>query len=288
MIVKTRNADYDFWELTRKGAEIAAREYGMKLHFDGPENETEIEEQIKLVEKAIDEKPKAIVLAAVDFVHLDQVVERATKYGIPVITIDSGIHSELPISHIATDNKEAGKSLGNKIYELVEGQGSVGIISFIRGTQTAIDREAGIMEAFEAFNNVDIAGVKYCNGDSEIAYEQAIKMIQDNPSIKGMIGTNQQALEGIVKAIKMLGRSEDIKVVGFDSSIGLIRDLDKGYVDALLVQKPINMGYLSVEVAYSIDKNEVIEPFISTGYALIDSENMFEPEYSQLLFPFIE
>ena len=70
-----------------------------------------------------------------------------------------------------------------------------------------------------------------------------------------------------------------------DSSIEQIQFLESGVFDALVVQKPFNMGYLSVETAVDVTRGRKTETSIDSGSELITKENMYTQENQKLLFP---
>ena len=93
--------------------------------------------------------------------------------------------------------------------------------------------------------------------------------------------------EGICLAIEELGLSKKIKVVGFDSSNVIIEALEKGIIEAILVQKPFNMGYLGVKVAVDLFDGKKVEQDIDTGYKLITADTLYDTENQKLLYPII-
>ncbi|HEY5562433.1 MAG TPA: substrate-binding domain-containing protein [Clostridiaceae bacterium] len=110
--------------------------------------------------------------------------------------------------------------------------------------------------------------------------------MKTNTSINGIFGANQQSLEGIAQAVKELGKTNSIKIVGFDSSYTIISDLENGIIDAIVVQRPYNMGYLSVKAAVDAIKGKKLPSNIYTNFQLITKENIYTPENEKLLFPF--
>ena len=64
--VIAKGFQHDFWKAVNKGAEKAADEFGAKITFVGPQNETAIAEQLEQLNNDINKNPKAIALAALD------------------------------------------------------------------------------------------------------------------------------------------------------------------------------------------------------------------------------
>ena len=75
-------------------------------------------------------------------------------------------------------------------------------------------------------------------------------------------------------------------MVGFDSSIEEIQYLESGIFEAIVVQKPFNMGYLGVEQAINVLTNREVEHDVDSGSEMITQENLYEEENQRLLYPF--
>jgi ribose transport system substrate-binding protein len=108
----------DFWNVVNQGIQDASREFGVDVEISGPRYEKEISRQVNILESLILKKPPLIILAANDYSELAGPVEEAVMNGIPVITVDSGVDSDMPVSFIATDNIEAGRKAGREIKRL--------------------------------------------------------------------------------------------------------------------------------------------------------------------------
>lgn len=133
MIVKMDRGDY--WKTTKLGAEVAAKEYNVQLNFLAPDNENDVEGQIRLMEESIKRKPDAIVLAATDYEALGQATDRTSYFNIPVISIDSEVASTKVKTYVGTNNYEAGQKAAERLVELTGPDSEIGIINFVKGPQ---------------------------------------------------------------------------------------------------------------------------------------------------------
>jgi len=231
----------------------------------------------------IDEDPPLIILAATDYIRLVDSVKRANSLGIPVITIDSGIDSDLPVSLIATDNVDAGKKAGKEMKRLIvlNTKKSIAIVSHIKETSSAIDRETGVREALVG---EDIIGTWFCDVEQEKAYQITLELLADD-DIGGIVALNEVAALGVARAIDEKKASDRVFVVGFDNAVRELSYLEEGVIKATVVQRPYNMGYLSIKTAVEYLKGHKVDPFIDTKSILITKDNMFKREYQELLFP---
>ena len=99
---------------------------------------------------------------------------------------------------------------------------------------------------------------------------------------------NEAATLGAVRAVKEKRWTDRIKIVGFDSSIYQIKLLEEGILQATIVQKPFNMGYLSVETAVQALNGIKVNPKVNVDAVVIRKENMYIQANQELLFPFVE
>ena len=80
--VIAKAVDSDFWHNVKNGVESAATEYNVSVTFEGPENESDYEEQNRLIKQAIDDKVDAIVLSAIDYSKSNDIVDEAARSGL--------------------------------------------------------------------------------------------------------------------------------------------------------------------------------------------------------------
>ncbi|WP_028548826.1 substrate-binding domain-containing protein [Paenibacillus sp. UNC451MF] len=286
-VPKTIDSRVEFWEVMKQGVFAAAKEYGVKVEVVGTVNESDVEEQITLFEQTITQKPKAIVMAATDYNRVVPVAKKIVQSGIKLITVDSGLEGGISSSFIATDNYAAGLKAGQSIQGSLPRDSSVAIISFVKGSTTAMERERGVRDSLKAAG-ISVFGTFYSNASEEKAYDIAKYLITNEPAIKGIIGLNEPSAVGAAKAVKELGATERVKMVGFDSSMNEIAFLEEGILLATVVQKPFNMGYLAIKAALQAVNGDKLESTIDTGSELITKENMYSKENQKLLFPFAE
>ena len=107
--VVPKGLGHQFWLTVKAGAEAAGEEFGARIIWNGPAKETQIAEQINIINDMMSRNVDAIVMAACDENALVPTIQSALDAGIPVITIDSGVKSDLPLSFVATDNVAGAK-----------------------------------------------------------------------------------------------------------------------------------------------------------------------------------
>lgn len=276
--------DTDFWTSVYQGAETAAGEYNVSLTVEGPENERDIEKQNQMILAAIESSPDAIVLSPGS---ADQTVAYARQIEnarIPLVLADSTMNEEVGCAVVATDNYEAGYKLGVYMRQFVKPDSVIGIIGHVEGSSTAVGREEGIRAGLGDANE-KVAETVFCNSDSDKAYALTEELLAKYPGMDIIVGTNEYSAVGAARAVQALGKTDAIHLGGIDSSIEQIQFLESGVFDALVVQKPFNMGYLSIETAVKAARGQDFETIQDSGSELITKETMYTEENQKLLFP---
>lgn len=91
-IPKVVDGTNDFWTSLIQGAEMAAKEYNADIRVWAPEEENDVDGQNKLIERATEEKPDAILISPSSFTESDQLLKKAKEQGIHIAFIDSYTH----------------------------------------------------------------------------------------------------------------------------------------------------------------------------------------------------
>ncbi|WP_019636874.1 substrate-binding domain-containing protein [Paenibacillus fonticola] len=287
-VPKALDSSVEFWVTLHQGVTAAAEEYGAQIIVKGTETESDSSGQITLLRQALVEKPDAVILAATDQRLLLPVAEELTAAGIKLLTVDSGLEGGQTASFIGTDNYEAGQKAGIMMAEAIRGEGLVGIINTVYGSEAALQREQGVRDTLRLYPRITVLESSYSGAIRTRAYELARKLLELEPELCGIVALNEPTAVGAAQAVAELQAVRQVKLIGFDSSMREVVYLEEGVLQATVVQKPFNMGYLAVKTAIDVIKGRDVNDVINTGSVVITKENMFVPEHQKLLFPFLE
>jgi ribose transport system substrate-binding protein len=288
VVLKTTGPHMEFWQIVRAGIQEASIEYGIDPKIVGPRWERDVDRQIEIFENVIEQDPDAILLAASDFNRLVSLAEEAATRGITIVTLDSALNSDVPVSFVATDNVTAGVKAGREIDRLVAPESYIAIISHIRGVATAIDREQGVRSALAHRPSDLLLGTFHSNNQPDVAYDVVMRLIAQVPELGGVVALNENSTVGAGRALRDSGLSDSVHLVGFDNSREEIEFLEKGIVKALVVQKPFNMGYIGIRTVVESLRGGPVDPVIHTDSVLVRKEDIYTDENKKLLFPLVE
>lgn len=280
-----KSLSHQFWLTVKAGADAAGEEFGVSTIWQGTSKETEVVQQINLVQDMINRKVDAIVLAACDENALVPAIEQAMNAGIPVVTIDSGVQSDKPLSFVATDNIAGAKAAAEVLAKLIGEEGPVGLIPFVPGAATSELREQGFKAGVQLFPKVQLVSTLYCMSDVAKGMDVTQDMLTSHPDLKGIFAANEAGAIGAAQAIKAAGKAGAVKLVAFDASEEELASLKEGVIQALIVQNPFKMGYLGVKAAIDAIHGQPVEKRIDTGVTVVTMENINTPEIHKLLNP---
>lgn len=274
-----------FWLGVKAGAEDAAKESGAEIIWKGPEKETDVVGQKRIVEDIISRQVDAIVMAACSETALIPTVQQADRAGIPVVTIDSGVKSDVPKSFIATDNVKGAEEAAKMLAKLVGEKGEVGLIPFVKGAATSNMREEGFIKEIAKHKGIRLVSVLYSNSDVMQGMRATEDMLTAHPNLVGIFAANEGGAVGAARALELRRLGGRVKLVAFDAAPSEITALKSGTIQALIVQNPYRMGYDGVRSALKAIKGQKVDSRIDTGVTVVTMKNFSDPKVQKVLYP---
>ena len=285
-----------FWKSIHAGAVKAEQELkdlGVEVIWIGPLKEDDRESQIKVVENFVRRGVSGIVLAPLDDTALCMPVRDAVNNRIPVVIIDSGLKGEDYVSFVATDNYIGGRKGGEHLAKILGGKGKVIMLRYQEGSASTMKREQGFLDVLkEKYPEIEVVSAnQYGRATTESARRASENLLaplrtpDGGLTIDGIFCPNESTTFGMLLALQGSGLAGKVKYVGFDSSERLVKGLETGEIHGLVLQDPINMGYLGVKIMVKYLQGEKVDKRIDTGSVVATPENMNVPEIRKLLEP---
>ena len=240
IIVKSFQSSY--WQAAVTGVDQEKEALGVTVNSNGPNQESDIADQVNMLNDAISKKPDGIGLAACDQTAVLDSLQAAKDAGIPVVLFDSGV-PDAPegsvYSFIATDNYGAGATAADHLYEALkdkiaaaDGVIRIGEVNQENTSESITQRGLGFIDRFtelaaEDDKSVAVVGNEYyVNNAQDAGDEDSADIIIDvavpaqttyelcateasnllnKEDLIGIFGSNQVAAEGILTANGNLG-----------------------------------------------------------------------------------
>ena len=292
--VVPKGTTHEFWKSIHAGAVKAQRELAgqgtmVDIIWKGPLKEDDREQQVQVVENFIGRHVDGIVLAPLDNKALVAPVETAVRGKIPVVIIDSGLVSSAQSSFVATDNREGGRIAARNLGRLLNGQGNVIMLRYAVGSASTEERETGFLEIMQH----DYPAIKLLSTDQHAgATRDTAKRAAENllsrfgAQLNGVFACNESAAAGMLLALRDAGLAGGkVKFVAFDSGETLNAGLKAGDVQGMVVQNPLNMGYLGVKTVVAVLRGEKVPARIDTGVGFVTLENFNDPAMADIVHP---
>lgn len=320
VVVKSFQSSY--WQAAVQGINQACDELGVTANTTGPNAESDIADQINMLNNAINKDPDGIALAACDQNSVLGPLKTALEKKIPVVCFDSGVPNAPEGSvyaTVVTDNEQAGGIAAEHIYpaikdKLGKGQVRVGEVNQDATSANISERGMGFINKFIELAKADgftvaVVGNDFYvnqvkdNGDqasADVVLEVAVPAqttvelcateasnIMNKDDTIAMFGSNQVSAEGVLTANQNLNKlgTDDDKIVaaGFDAGSVIKAAVKDGTLLGAVTQSPLMQGKISIETLAKICDGESVEDVTTDGY-WYDSTNMDDEDISPNLY----
>jgi len=279
-----KGTTHHYWKSVRAGAQQAAQELGVEVIWQGPPKEDDRQMQIQVVQNFISQNVAAIVLAPLDAEALVPPVVAARNRKIPVVIIDSGLHSDAYASYIATDNAQGGRLCARRLAAVMGERGSVLVLPYLEGSASTTERETGFLEEIRNYPGIRVLSAnQYAGATMEKAFQTAQNLLNRYPETEGIFCSTQPTTQAMLRALELAGKKDRVKLVGFDLNDVLLQAVRKGDIAGLALQDPFRMGYEGVRTSVAIVKGDAYPKKIDTGVKMITRENVDDPDQARLL-----
>jgi ribose transport system substrate-binding protein len=280
---------HEFWQSVHAGAIRGAEKAGVDIDWKGPITESDREGQINVVQDFIAQKIDGICLAPLDSQALIAAVRSAKAEGIPTVIFDSALADESDIvSYVATDNYRCGELAARAMGPLVGRHGRVILLRYNPGSESTEQREQGFLDAIaKGFPNIKvISSDKYLGTTPHDALSNSQQLLSTiGDKLDGVFTVCEPNNEGMLKALESARLAGKIKFIGFDPNEHMIQAMRDGKVDGIVLQDPVQMGYLAVKVMLDHLEGRQVEKRIPTGEYLATPQNLDEKRMHELLNP---
>jgi ribose transport system substrate-binding protein len=317
--IVSKGFQHAFWQAVYKGAMDKAAELGDSVNFVGPNSESDIADQVQMINNAINAQPAAIGLAALDTNAAMDAITQAQAAGIPIIGFDSGVPGAPEgaiYANAATDNYAAGQLAAEETYKLIgekveAGGVRIGFLSQDATGESLISRGTGFIDkmaelAVAAGKTVGVIGNDYFVGafagenagegadviievlvpsqvTAELSAIDAQTLLNKADTIC-IYGSNSHSAEALVTADSNIGKlGKDVIGVGFDSGIAIMDAIRAEKLAGAITQAPVAMGAAVVELLHAVASGETVAD-VDTGCQWYTAANIDDPEIAQNLY----
>jgi ribose transport system substrate-binding protein len=285
-ILVADNTKIPYWQAALQGLNHAASEMKVKSEIQGPDGHDPQGEH-EAFRRAVAEKPSGILVSASDANLLGPDINAAIEQNIPVITIDSDAPDSKRLFFVGTDNYNAGMIGGKMAAKLLNGKGSV-VIFTIPNQINLKDRLAGYQAAFADHTDIKVAQVVDMQGNSDIAFDTAKKLIDSKTKPEAFICLEALACAAVADVVNRAGMAGKVTIIAMDADPGTVDWINKGVISGTIAQKPWTMAYYGTKLVDDIHHHppsplsgnwteNIFSPvptFVDTGTFVVNKQNV--------------
>ena len=246
-----------FWQEAEAGFKDAAKEMGVKFELTGPPAFSPVD-QLAAFQQAVSQKPSGILLAASTPELFRGPINSAIEQGIPVICMDADSPESKRILYIGTDNFRAGEESGRRMGDLLRGKGNVVVVT-VPDQFNLAERLRGVDEALKKFPGVKITQSVDIKGDPRIACDTISTLMQSEDKPDGIICLESSGGHGSAEALHRFDFCGRIPIMAFDRDPETLDWIERGAINATVVQKPYVMSYYGLKFLNDLYNNAVHE-----------------------------
>ena len=312
--VIAKGFQHQFWKAVELGTQNAAKEFGVEVTFQGPDNESAIAQQVEYLNTAIAKKPAAICLAALDTQASIPSIQSAMEAGIPIIGFDSGV-PDAPKGAIkanaSTNNAVAGALAADELYKLIEAKIKdakepvrIGVVAQESNSQSIVERTKGFVDKMTELcgaDNVSVEGhdsLKNEKAGAKVVIDVGIpaevkdvdaaavaSAILEKKDLIAIYGSNEFAANAIITANEGLDKlgADKVIAVGFDAGKKLLDAVRAKTFAGAVTQDPVQIGYQAVKLAVEAADGKSVSD-VDTGAKWYNAENMDADDIKPCLY----
>ncbi len=273
-----------FYVSMQCGAEEAAKAAGATLKVQGPDK-FDATLQNPMLDAVAASKPDALLVAPNDVKASAPPLKRIQDAGTKVVLVDTTVDdATIGVSRIATDNELGGEKAAEALQTL--GVKSGPRCSSSPPTPASPASTLGSTgfkkKAARAGLHPGVRHAVLAQPGRRRPRRSSSAALAKDPDLAGVFATNLFTAQGVATGVKQAGKSGTVKVVGFDAGPDQIKQLQAGDVQALVAQKPFDIGKQGVEQAMAAMTGGSVTPKIETESLVVTKDNMSQPDVSQV------
>jgi ribose transport system substrate-binding protein len=270
--VSSQHLSNDFNRGLVTGIRARGEELGVELIMANAQGDSN--KQVSDVENFLARKVSAVILAGGEGPAFGPVMRQLAQAGIPCITID--VTSEYSTCNVTSDNFNGGEQLALYVKNKLSGKGNILALD-TPGWQSLIIRLRMLDTVIVDYPNLNVVQLISIPTQDAVNnyYQQVRSYLQANRNIQAIYCSWGLAAVGAARAVRELGRTNDIFVVCTDADQVVIQEMlqPDSPLTAVVGQYPVKLGSTSVEMAILAARGETVPQEAYAPIILVEKYN---------------
>lgn len=249
-----------FFESGGKGAVAAGKEYGLDVKYVGAP-EASVAKQVELINTQLQQGAAAIIVSSVSPDGLSQVLDKAMKQDVKVLTWDSDVEPQHRSFYISQGTPD---QLGGMLVDMTSEdipKEEAAKVAFHYSSPTVTDQNQWAEVAKKLIGEQtkwEVVDTIFSENQTEMAVQKAEALLNANPDLKAILCPDANALPGTAQALDNLGR-KDVTVVGFSTPNVMKPFVESGTIKRFGLWDVTKQGQLAVAVTSKLLKGEKLK-----------------------------
>ena len=244
------------------------------LVVNGIRNESDLAQQVALVEQMMAQGADAIVIAPADSRALIPVLAKAQRQGLVVVNIDNQLdratlkQAGIEVPFVGPDNRAGARVVGAALAARLTRGDKVAILEGIPTAFNAQERRRGFEDAMRDAG-LTVVSVQSAHWEQDEANTVTAALLREHPDLKAILASNDNMALGAAAAVRQAGRAAAVRVVGFDNIAAVRQLLADGRILATADQHADRLAVFGIDYALKILRGEAIPRDLQTPVDLI-------------------
>lgn len=256
------------------GAEEEAAKLGYQLQTQAPD-QFEAALQTPIVTGVLATRPAGVLIAPTDDVALANPMTQLKDAGIKVVEVDTRLQDEsVALATVSSNNEQGGQLAAQTVAQLIGDKGKVLVLNTKAGTSTTDARAKGFEDEIAKHPGITYLGQEYTDNQPAVAAQKVTAKLASDPDLVAVFATNLNTGEGAATGLRNAGKTDQVRLVGFDASPKQIEGMRSGEVTALIAQDPATIGRDGVQQVVAAIEGKPVQREIQTDLVAITRDDM--------------
>jgi protein TorT len=275
-----------YWLAVNFGLSSEVKRLGVQMRLYEAGGYDNLPVQIKQIEACTAAGADGVIIGAISYHGLDDLVEGLHRQGVPVVDLVNGMSSDKIAAHSLVSFEEMGFRAGAYIARRHPGGGRPAKVAWFPGPKAAgwvRDGERGFRCALDG-SAAEIIAVHY--GDTGRTVQAALirQVLDAHTDIDYIAGTAVTA-GAAVKILRIRGLAERINVVSYYFTPEVYRGIKRGHILCAPTDSPVIQGRIAVDQMVRILEGKPYHKKVGPHIYVIDKDNIDAFEYQASLAP---
>jgi len=275
-----------YWLGVDYGVAEEAKRLGVKMNLVEAGGYTELTNQISQIEDCVARGADAVVIGAISYDGLNNLVGEIAAKGVPVIDVINGMSSP----DLSAKSLVSFYTMGNEIGAYLAGKHPAGTdpvkVGWFPGPAGAGWVEAankGFMDAV-AGSAVEVLEPRYGDTGKEAQLRLVEDVLQATPDVRYIAGTavTAEAAQGLIRE---RGLTDEVGLLAFYMTPGVYTGIRRGFIEAAPADSMVIQGRIAMDQAVRLLEGKDVVKHVGPKIFVVNQDNIGSIDRETILPP---